>query len=74
MRYKEKAHMGQKLCTESGPSRDSHKVDQHSALMGRNMGGGPLDTSHSLKGAGDVQTYNDVKRASGDRGKKKMSY
>lgn len=59
MRKREKAHMGQTICSETSPDRSSHPVNMDEALMGRKMGGGPLDTSHSLGSAGEVQTYND---------------
>ena len=59
MRKKERAHFGQEICTETSPDRSSHKVDANEALMGRKMKGGPTDVSHSLGGAGEVQTYND---------------
>ena len=64
MRKEEKAHHGQTICTETGPDRSSYKVKADEALMGRKMKGGPTDVSHSLGGAGDVQTYNNEGRKS----------
>ena len=41
-------------------ARDAfNKVNNNEALMGRKMGGGETDVSHSLSGAGEVVTYND---------------
>ena len=60
MKKEESAHFGQKIRTESSPDRSSDKTGMSEAVMGRKMGGGPKDVSHSLGGAGDVQTYNDA--------------
>jgi len=58
MRKEEKAHFGQTICSETSPDRSSHKVNKDEAFVGRKMKGGPTDVSHSLGGAGEVQTYN----------------
>lgn len=50
MRKEESAVRGQKIRTETGPDRSSHKTDMNEAIMGRKMGGGPTDLSHSLSG------------------------
>lgn len=55
----DKAHMGQKIVTDTGPDRSSHMVDKSEALGGRPMKGGVNDVSSSLTGAGQVNTYND---------------
>lgn len=57
MRKEESAHFGQKIRTETGPDRSSHKVNHDEALTGRGMKGGPTDLSHSL----NAGAYNDVK-------------
>ena len=49
MKKEEKAHMGQKIRTESSPDRSSHAVDMHQAVCGREMSGSGTDTSKSLK-------------------------
>ena len=59
MKKEEKAHFGQTIRTEAAADRSSHSVNKDEALMGRKMGGGPTDVSHSLSGAGNVETYND---------------
>lgn len=61
MRKEEKAHFGQKIRTDSGPDRSSHKVDANEALMGRKMKGGPTDLSRSLTAG----SYNDEGKAPG---------
>ncbi len=73
--HKEKAARGQVIRTDTGVDHSSHKVDHNEALMGRKMGGGYKDVSHSLGNAGEVKTYNDV-TGGGSKGKKKndMSY
>ena len=58
MKKEESAHFGQKIRTESSPDR-GYKGGDAESVLGRKMGGGPKDVSHSLGGAGDVQTYND---------------
>lgn len=60
MKKEESAHFGQKIRTETGPDRSAYKPKPEETLSGRKMGGGPKDVSHSLGGAGDVQTYNDA--------------
>ena len=64
MKKEESAHFGQKIRTESSPDRSSDKTGMDTAVTGRKMGGGPKDVSHSLGGAGDVQTYNDAGKKS----------
>ena len=64
MKKEEKAHFGQSIRTESSPDRSSHKVKNDEALCGRSMPGGPTDVSHSLSGAGSVETYNDAGKKS----------
>ena len=61
MREEEDAHFGQRIRSETSPDKSSDRlVDQHEALMGRTMGGGPLDISHSIGGEPEeVETYND---------------
>jgi hypothetical protein len=58
MRKTESAVRGQTIITESSPDRSSHTVKD---TMGRKCGGGPMDVSHSLSGAGQVEDYNDKK-------------
>ena len=58
MKKEESAHFGQKIRTETSPDRSSHKIKADEALMGRKMGGGPTDLSHSL----NAGSYNDKKR------------
>ena len=60
-RMEEEAVRGQTIRTESSPDKSSYPNDKREALMGRKMGGGPTDVSHSLTGAGQVETYNDDK-------------
>jgi len=60
MKKTENAHFGQKICTETGPDRSSYKVNADEALMGKKMKGSATDVSHSLGGAGAVQTDNDT--------------
>lgn len=58
MKKTEKAARGQTIITETNPDRSSYnKQDANEALMGRKMGGGPRDTSHSLTSAGDTVDY-----------------
>lgn len=56
-RYYEKAHKGQTICTETSPDKSSHFRSHEESLMGREMGGGPQDVSHSVKGTGGVPKY-----------------
>lgn len=55
MRKEESAHMGQKIRTDSGVDRSSHKVNADEALSGRKMKGGPTDLSMSQ----NAGAYND---------------
>lgn len=61
MKKEEKAHYGQKIRTESGVDRSSHKVNADEALMGRKMKGGPTDLSRSMKAG----AFNDEGKAPG---------
>ena len=61
MKKETDAHFGQKIRNETSADRSSHKTNANEALMGRKCGGGILDVSHSLSGAGNVVTYNDTK-------------
>lgn len=74
MRIDEKAIRGQKLRTETSPDKSSHMVDQKEALVGRKCGGGPTDVSHSLSGAGMVETYNDKSGVGGKKSKGGSGY
>lgn len=67
----ESAHFGQTIRTDSGPDRSSFDYDKTAALAGAETGGGPTDVSHSLSGAGQVKTYNDMpgKKRNNLRGK-----
>lgn len=49
MKKEEKAHFGQKIRTETGPDRSSHKLNGDESLMGRKMKGGPTDLSRSMQ-------------------------
>lgn len=60
MRKEEKAHFGQTLRHETGPDRSTYQVNEMESFMGRKMGGGPRDVSHSLTSAGETVDYNDV--------------
>lgn len=53
---KEKVARGQNLRTETAPDRSSYDDDNNEALMGRKMGGGPLDLSASLSGSKPEKT------------------
>lgn len=64
MKKEESAHFGQKIRSETSPDRSSHKVNKDEAFCGRKMKGGPTDVSHSLGGAGAVQTDNDTGKKS----------
>ena len=64
MRKDEKAHMGQTIRTDGAPDKSSYKKNQDEAFVGKKMAGGPTDVSHSLSGAGNVETYNDTGRKS----------
>lgn len=61
MKKEMKAHFGQTIRVEGPADKSSHQVNATEALMGRKCGGGITDVSHSLSGAGEVVTYNDVK-------------
>lgn len=50
MRKDEKAQLGQTIRTETGPDRSSHKLGGEESLMGRKMGGGIDNLSHSISG------------------------
>lgn len=58
MRKDEAAVRGQKIRTESGPDRSSHSLNMNESIMGRKMGGGPNDMSHSLGEGGGSSNHN----------------
>jgi hypothetical protein len=63
MRKTEKAARGQTIRTEAAPTREKafRNVSDGEALLGKKMGGGPRDTSHSLSSAGNTVDYTGTK-------------
>jgi hypothetical protein len=63
MRKTEKAARGQVIWTDSGrvTEKPFKGIDESEGLLGRKMGGGPLDLSKSLGGGSPEKdvTYND---------------